>query len=138
LAATYDPWPIVKEWFARGASEELILRVVEKQTKRPRPKPIYSLRALDAEIEAAKKMQAKAPECRVATLMPMPQGRAGDCLREINATSGEIAASAWFADAEWTDEEVIVSDDFCRSKVEERFGAVLQKYGFKVMSRAAS
>lgn len=138
LAATYDPWPIVKEWFARGASEDLILRVVEKQTKRPRPKPIYSLRALDAEIDAAKKMQAKAPECRVATPMPMPQGRAGDCLREIKATYGEIVASAWFADAEWTEDEVVVADDFCRSKVEDRFGAVLQKHGFKVTSLAAN
>lgn len=132
LAATYDPWPIVKEWFARGASEDLILRVVERQTKRPRPKPIRSLRALESEIEGAIKSQPQAVERRVATPPHIPSGRAGDCLREIIATYGESAASAWFGEAEWTDDEVVLPNDFARSQVDSRFGAVLQRHGFKV------
>ena len=132
LRATYDPWPAVEEWFAWGASEDLILRVVETHTKLPRAKPIYSLRAITPEIDAAIKSQARAPESRVAMPIRMPPGRAGDCLGEIVTVYGESAALAWLGEAEWTDDEVFVFSDFCRSQVDGRFGAVLQQHGFTV------
>lgn len=129
-------WSFVSECTSAGASEELILRVVEKQTKASRRKPIRSLRALASEIDAEISLQARVPESRVAPPIRMPGGRAGDCLRAIKAKHGEVLASSWLSEAEWTDDEVLLPNDFYRSKVDGLFGAVLQQHSFTVSSRA--
>lgn len=119
-------------WTSRGATEAEILDVVRRQTANPRWSKLRTLDALTPDIEALIAARASKPPPRQTRPLVMPVGRAGECLQAIIARFGWDAASAWFDDVGWTEDEIAVAGAYNGHQIENRFGSVLREFGFAV------
>jgi uncharacterized protein YdaU (DUF1376 family) len=140
VAEGSDDWgvsEVVSDWLALGASEDEIVDVVLRQTAMRRARPIRSLRALTPDIFAALEARKAKPEAAAPAApaeLTVPDGIAGDCVREICRRYGIDKAAPWLGKAVWLDNFCILEDEFSRSQVDQRFGGVLSSFGLEAVT----